>query len=283
MNQPAHETPRLGAPAHVKHDGLLAWVAEIAALTEPAAIHWCDGSDAEYEALIEQLIAAGTLQRAAEEVASSLELQWVAPVVAARAEYAWLQAEDGAVRGLVADALAWAQRADHPWFAGELAFWSQLAGAPFPPPARMAEPHRLMLTGAPAGPRRPGPNSAGPTTGPSPWPAPAPSRTRWRRSPCWTAWAPAGRRGGCAGTCAAAASGCRSDRCGSDDRAGSEVSTSNGATRSWSSTARVRTRARAAASSIASGSPSSRTQMRVTSSAVASSRPSSAPRAFARS
>ncbi|MBI3155516.1 MAG: phosphoenolpyruvate carboxykinase (GTP) [Burkholderiales bacterium] len=63
MNQPAHETPRLGAPAHVKHDGLLAWVAEIAALTEPAAIHWCDGSDAEYEALIEQLIAAGTLQR----------------------------------------------------------------------------------------------------------------------------------------------------------------------------------------------------------------------------
>jgi len=63
MNQPAHETPRLGAPAHVKHDGLLAWVAEIAVLTEPAAIHWCDGSDAEYEALIEQLIAAGTLQR----------------------------------------------------------------------------------------------------------------------------------------------------------------------------------------------------------------------------
>lgn len=93
--------------------------------------------------------AAGTLRRAAEEVASSLELQWVAPVVAARAEYAWLHGEDGAVRELVADALAWARRADHPWFAGELAFWSHLAGAPLPPPARMAEPHRLMLTGAP--------------------------------------------------------------------------------------------------------------------------------------
>lgn len=93
--------------------------------------------------------AADTLERAGDLVSSSLELQWVAPVTAARAEYAWLHGEDGAVRGLVADVLAWAQRADHPWFAGELAFWAHLAGAPFPPPSRMAEPHRLMLTGTP--------------------------------------------------------------------------------------------------------------------------------------
>jgi len=39
---------------------LLAWVEEIAALTEPDAIHWFDGSDAEFELLSKQLVDAGT-------------------------------------------------------------------------------------------------------------------------------------------------------------------------------------------------------------------------------
>ena len=37
------------------------WVAGVAALTRPAAIHWCDGSDAEYDALIAGMQADGTL------------------------------------------------------------------------------------------------------------------------------------------------------------------------------------------------------------------------------
>ncbi|WP_249040983.1 phosphoenolpyruvate carboxykinase (GTP) [Lysobacter maris] len=37
------------------------WVAEVAALTRPDAIHWCDGSDEESEALIAQMQADGTL------------------------------------------------------------------------------------------------------------------------------------------------------------------------------------------------------------------------------
>ncbi|WP_240126551.1 phosphoenolpyruvate carboxykinase (GTP) [Thermomonas alba] len=37
------------------------WVAEVARLTRPAAIHWCDGSDAENAALIARMQADGTL------------------------------------------------------------------------------------------------------------------------------------------------------------------------------------------------------------------------------
>jgi phosphoenolpyruvate carboxykinase (GTP) len=46
-----------------KHARLLAWVEEVAALTQPSAIHWCDGSDAEWRALTDQLVASGTLKR----------------------------------------------------------------------------------------------------------------------------------------------------------------------------------------------------------------------------
>jgi phosphoenolpyruvate carboxykinase (GTP) len=53
----------LAAPAWVRHQRLLDWVAEVAALVEPARIHWCDGSEAEYEALCAQMLAAGTLIR----------------------------------------------------------------------------------------------------------------------------------------------------------------------------------------------------------------------------
>ena len=38
-----------------------AWVAEVAALTRPDAIHWCDGSEAEYAALVAKMQADGTL------------------------------------------------------------------------------------------------------------------------------------------------------------------------------------------------------------------------------
>jgi DNA-binding CsgD family transcriptional regulator len=40
-----------------------------------------------------------------------------------------------------------AAQAEHPWFAGELAFWMRLGGAPPPLPAMVAEPYRLLLAG----------------------------------------------------------------------------------------------------------------------------------------
>ncbi|MDB5438520.1 MAG: phosphoenolpyruvate carboxykinase [Caulobacteraceae bacterium] len=50
-------------PPPTRHRALLAWVTEIAALTKPDHIHWCDGSEAENERLIEELIEQGTLKR----------------------------------------------------------------------------------------------------------------------------------------------------------------------------------------------------------------------------
>ena len=51
------------APAPTKHERLLAWVEEVAALSEPDRIHWCDGSAEEYERLCASLVEAGTFKR----------------------------------------------------------------------------------------------------------------------------------------------------------------------------------------------------------------------------
>jgi phosphoenolpyruvate carboxykinase (GTP) len=45
------------------HAALIAWVSEIADLTQPDAVVWCDGSDAEWTRLTEELVAKGTLKR----------------------------------------------------------------------------------------------------------------------------------------------------------------------------------------------------------------------------
>ena len=50
-------------PAPTKHAKLVAWVKDIAALTKPDRIHWCDGSDAEVWNRPAELIALGPLMR----------------------------------------------------------------------------------------------------------------------------------------------------------------------------------------------------------------------------
>jgi phosphoenolpyruvate carboxykinase (GTP) len=50
-------------PAPTRHKKLVAWVEEIAALTKPDRVHWCDGSDTEWERLTNELVAAGTLKK----------------------------------------------------------------------------------------------------------------------------------------------------------------------------------------------------------------------------
>src|SRR6201996_2488836 len=54
------------APKHqatTDHAGLRAWVEEMAALTQPDDVYWCDGSAEEYDQLAQALIDAGTFQK----------------------------------------------------------------------------------------------------------------------------------------------------------------------------------------------------------------------------
>jgi len=53
----------LAESAPTRHKRLLAWVAEIAELTQPDRIEWCDGSDEEYQRLADLLVAQGTFKK----------------------------------------------------------------------------------------------------------------------------------------------------------------------------------------------------------------------------
>jgi phosphoenolpyruvate carboxykinase (GTP) len=63
MNHPAMAGLQISAPAFVKNARLIAWVAEVAALTQPASIHWCDGTQEEYDSLCQQLVDSGTFKK----------------------------------------------------------------------------------------------------------------------------------------------------------------------------------------------------------------------------
>jgi phosphoenolpyruvate carboxykinase (GTP) len=49
-------------PDYASNLRLREWVTEVSALTRPDRIHWCDGSQSEYDALCAQLVAGGTFR-----------------------------------------------------------------------------------------------------------------------------------------------------------------------------------------------------------------------------
>ncbi len=63
MNSPVMPGVALNVPSYVNHAKLIAWVADMVALTKPAAVYWCDGSDEEYARLCQQLVLAGTFKQ----------------------------------------------------------------------------------------------------------------------------------------------------------------------------------------------------------------------------
>ncbi|MBV9422368.1 MAG: phosphoenolpyruvate carboxykinase (GTP) [Solirubrobacterales bacterium] len=72
--------------ATTKHSRLHEWVGQVAGITQPDEIYWCDGSDEEYERLAQTLIEAGTFQRLSETKRPGSYLALSDPADVARVE-----------------------------------------------------------------------------------------------------------------------------------------------------------------------------------------------------
>ena len=86
MNSPAMKGLNLNTPAYVKNAKLIAWVADMAALCKPDAIHWCDGSEEEYDRLCQKLVDGGTFKRLSEAKRPNSFLACSDPTDVARVE-----------------------------------------------------------------------------------------------------------------------------------------------------------------------------------------------------
>jgi phosphoenolpyruvate carboxykinase (GTP) len=73
-------------PARTTNRKLLAWVEDVAQLTRPESIHWCDGSAEEYDHLCRQLVDAGTFERLSDAKRPSSYLARSDPADVARVE-----------------------------------------------------------------------------------------------------------------------------------------------------------------------------------------------------
>ena len=80
----AHTAPK--REATTQHTRLREWVDEVAALTQPDAVYWCDGSDEEFDHLAQTLIDAGTFERLSEAKRPGSYLALSDPADVARVE-----------------------------------------------------------------------------------------------------------------------------------------------------------------------------------------------------
>ncbi|MGH8833254.1 MAG: phosphoenolpyruvate carboxykinase (GTP), partial [Polaromonas sp.] len=86
MNQPVMQGLKINMPGYVKNAKLIAWVADMVALCKPDNVYWCDGSEAEYQRLCQQLVDAGTFKKLNEAKRPSSFLAQSDPSDVARVE-----------------------------------------------------------------------------------------------------------------------------------------------------------------------------------------------------
>ena len=86
MNQTVSQGVPLNAPAYVKNAKLIAWVAEIAALTQAKDVYWCDGTEEEYNRFCQQLVTAGSFKKLNPELRPNSYLAVTDPSDVARVE-----------------------------------------------------------------------------------------------------------------------------------------------------------------------------------------------------